>query len=95
MLFVCAIEKGKWLVFGGRSAPNALGNDLMVLACWWLAWTNLGLISTITAQVEITLSTRLLPLDPAHKLQRHTWNAGLRTLRTPHGMIWLKMLLWQ
>ncbi|MBA0595969.1 hypothetical protein Gorai_012818 [Gossypium raimondii] len=49
---------------------------------------NLGLIFTITVQVGITSNTRLLPLDHGHKLQRHTWNGGLRTLQTPRGMIW-------
>ncbi|MBA0759598.1 hypothetical protein Gotri_022457 [Gossypium trilobum] len=82
------------LVFGCRSAPNALGNDLMGLACWWLAWMNLGLISTTTVRVEITLSTRLLPLGPAHKLQRRTWSGGLRTSQIPLETIWSKMLLW-
>ncbi|KAL2894603.1 hypothetical protein RDABS01_010512 [Bienertia sinuspersici] len=47
---------------------------------------NLELISTTTAQVEITSSIKLLLLGPAHKLQKHTWSANLRPLMVPRGM---------
>ncbi|PPS17876.1 hypothetical protein GOBAR_AA02682 [Gossypium barbadense] len=70
------VIRAKALWYKIRSAPNVLGNDLMVLVCWWLAWMNPGLISTITAQVETILSTKLLPSDHARKLQKRTWNAG-------------------
>uniref|UniRef100_A0A2P2LXC0 Proteasome subunit alpha type n=1 Tax=Rhizophora mucronata TaxID=61149 RepID=A0A2P2LXC0_RHIMU len=70
-----------------RFAPNVHGNGLMVLACWWLVWMNLELTSTTIALVETTLNIKLLLLDLAPKLQRHIWNADLKTSWTLHVMI--------
>lgn len=66
---------------GDRCVPSAHGNGHMVLACWLLAWMKKEPTFIITAQVGIILSIKHLPLGPDLKLQRHTWNAGLRTFQ--------------